>query len=291
MGQDWLYQFTNNLTNLTLANGGALTQFGLSLLSFIALMMLVNMVVNWGASTMTMTLQTQPVYFGDLIQFLIRLAVCCLLETYWVNPLPGAAFGFNHLFSYLAQQIVVALDQNSLANFNQLLHDAASKMGQPSMLSITEQLCYYLVEIILGLASAILFVINVSSFIFYAITALFGPVFIPLYLTNSFRGKFFSFVEVLLSFAMIRAVASAFIFVWEGFMDTFLQKTFNGDYSIGMWLANLVPFIMVFAAFIINMLFIPAITQAIFGGGAGTTASAQNLASRLAVAKVFRAGQ
>jgi TrbL/VirB6 plasmid conjugal transfer protein len=253
--------------------------------------MLVNMVVNWGASTMTMTLQTQPVYFGDLIQFLIRLAVCCLLETYWVNPLPGGTFGFNHLFSYLAQQIVVALDQNSLANFNQLLHDAATKTGQPSMLSITEQLCYYLVEIILGLASAILFVINVSSFVFYAITALFGPVFIPLYLTNSFRGKFFSFVEVLLSFAMIRAVASAFIFVWEGFMDTFLKKTFDGDYSIGMWLANLVPFIMVFAAFIINMLFIPAITQAIFGGGASATASAQNLASRLAVARVFRAGQ
>ena len=92
MGQDWLYQFTNNLTNLTLANGGALTQFGLSLLSFIALMMLVNMVVNWGASTMTMTLQTQPVYFGDLIQFLIRLAVCCLLETYWVNPLPAPLY-------------------------------------------------------------------------------------------------------------------------------------------------------------------------------------------------------
>ncbi len=28
-GVDWLYQFTNNLTNLTTQNGGALTQFGL----------------------------------------------------------------------------------------------------------------------------------------------------------------------------------------------------------------------------------------------------------------------
>jgi len=56
---------------------------------------------------------------------------------------------------------------------------------------------------------------------------------------------------------MIRAVASAFISLWEGFMNTFLQKTFNGDYSIAMWLANLIPVIMVFAAFIINMLFIP----------------------------------
>jgi len=28
-GVDWLYQFTNNLTNLTTQNGGALTQLGL----------------------------------------------------------------------------------------------------------------------------------------------------------------------------------------------------------------------------------------------------------------------
>ena len=46
-GTDWLYQFTNNLTALTTANGGALTSFGLTLLSFIAFMQLAKM-VPWG---------------------------------------------------------------------------------------------------------------------------------------------------------------------------------------------------------------------------------------------------
>ena len=36
-GVDWLYQFTNNLTNLTTQNGGVLTQLGLTELSCIAL--------------------------------------------------------------------------------------------------------------------------------------------------------------------------------------------------------------------------------------------------------------
>src|ERR1035441_5858736 len=36
-GVDWLYQFTNNLTNLTTQNGGALTQLGMTELSCIAL--------------------------------------------------------------------------------------------------------------------------------------------------------------------------------------------------------------------------------------------------------------
>ena len=279
-GVDWLYEITNNLTALTTANGGVLTSLGLTMLSFIAMIMLVNMVITFSTSSMTFSLNAQPLEAGMIVQFLIRLTVCSLLITYWVTPFPGASFGFNHLFSYIAQAIVSALDQNSMAQFTQLLGDAANGTGTPSMFSVPEQICYYLVILLLGLGSGILFLINVSSFVFYGVTALFGPIFIPLYMTNLFRGKLLSFMEVLLSFAMIRAVASAFIFVWSGFMTTFLQKTFHGDYSIGMWMANLVPTIMVFVAFIANMLFIPTITQAIFGGGAAVTASAQNLAIR-----------
>ncbi len=285
-GQDWLYLFVNNLTNLTTANGGALTNLGTAMLSFIALMMLVKMVVTYSTANMSFSLNPVPLEGGTIVQFLIRLAICCLMESYWVNPVPGTSISLNHLFSTVAQGIVSALDQNSLQNFNQLLSDAGSQMGSPSMVSFSEQACYWLVQIFLALASGILFVINVSSFIFYAVTALFGPLFIPLYMTESFRGKFLHFVEVLLSFAMIRAVASAFIFVWEGFINQFMQQTFHGDYSIGMWIANFIPFVMVFIAFIVNMLFIPAITQAIFGGGASVAGMVQGVVAKaIAVAK------
>jgi type IV secretion system protein VirB6 len=64
---------------------------------------------------------------------------------------------------------------------------------------------------------------------------------------------------------------------------TFFQQTFNGDYSILMWIANVLPVTMVILAFVVNMLFIPQITQAIFGGSAGATASAQNLATSVAL--------
>ena len=49
-GVDWLYQFTNNLTNLTTQNGGALTQLGLTELSCISLFTLISMVVNWNTT-------------------------------------------------------------------------------------------------------------------------------------------------------------------------------------------------------------------------------------------------
>jgi TrbL/VirB6 plasmid conjugal transfer protein len=289
-GVDWLYQFTNNLTNLTTQNGGALTQLGLTELSCISLFTLISMVVNWNTSGMTLRFHTHPVRAGDLTNFLLRLILCCLLENYWVNPFPGASFGINHFFSYIAQAMVAAFDQHSLDQFLQLLKTAGDNTAMPSFTAPLQILCYVIVQLILGLASAILFVINCSAFILYGVTALFGPIFVPLLMTQTFRAKFFQFLDVLISFAMIRAVAAAFIFVWAGFMNGFLQQTFNGNYSMDMWIANLIPCLMVFVAFIINMLFIPSMTQAIFGGAAGLTSAATRLAGGIVGAAAIKAG-
>lgn len=289
-GVDWLYQFTNNLTNLTTQNGGALTQLGLTELSAISLFTLISMVINWNTSTMTLRFHTHTVRAGDLTNFLMKLIICVLLENYWVNPFPGASFGINHFFSYIAQAMVAAFDQHSLDQLLQLLKTAGDNTAMPSFTAPIEILCYIVVQIILGLASAILFVINCSAFILYGVTALFGPVFIPLLMTRNFKAKFFHFLDVLISFAMIRAVAAAFIFVWAGFMNGFLQQTFNGNYSMEMWIANLIPCLMVFVAFIINMLFIPSMTQAIFGGAAGLASRAADIAGGVAAVAIRTGG-
>jgi len=57
-----------------------------------------------------------------------------------------------------------------------------------------------------------------------------------------------------------------------------------------MWIANLIPCTMVFIAFIINMLFIPSMTQAIFGGAAGLTGAAAQLAGGVAGAVALKGG-
>jgi type IV secretion system protein VirB6 len=186
--------------------------------------------------------------------------------------------------------MVAAFDQHSLDQLLQLLKTAGDNTAMPSFTALLQILCYVVVQVILGLASAILFVINCSAFILYGVTALFGPVFIPLLMTKTFRAKFFHFLDVLISFAMIRAVAAAFIFVWAGFMNGFLQQTFNGNYSMEMWIANLIPCLMVFVAFIINMLFIPSMTQAIFGGAAGMAESITKLAGSAASTAVMSGG-
>lgn len=283
-GVDWLSVFAQNLSNLTLQNGGVLTAFGMTELSFVALFMLVSMVVRWSTATMSFSFHHEPLRAGDLVQFMLRLIFCLLLENYWANPLPGASWGLNHLFSYMAEMISQTFDQNALTQFQTTIKTLVDGLTAPSITAPVELLAYILIEVVLALSSAILFLINVSGFILYGVSALFGPIFIPLYMTNTFRGKFLHFVDVLLGLAMIRAVASAFIFVWGGFMSTFVAQTFNGDYSIGMWLANLVPVIALFIAFDINMLFIPSLTQSIFGGNAGMAGRLEQAATKIAAA-------
>jgi type IV secretion system protein VirB6 len=81
---------------------------------------------------------------------------------------------------------------------------------------------------------------------------------------------------------MIRAVAAAFIFVWSQFLIGFINQTFQGNYSIANWIANLIPFLTIFVAFILNMVLVPSITQVIFGGGAGAAGKVGELAERIA---------
>src|ERR1700761_3619003 len=156
-GVDWLYQFTNNLTNLTTQNGDALSSVGILLLAFVSMIKLVRMVAQWNIATMTISLRAQPVRVGDLVEFLLQMIVCLLIINYWVTPFPGASFGFNHLFSYFAQVTVAALDQNALSHLQSALRNAIDSPPQPTYLAPMEILPYLLVYIFVGLAAGILF--------------------------------------------------------------------------------------------------------------------------------------
>lgn len=279
---DWLAQFTQSLTDLTLQNGGALSNFGMLLLTFIATLMLIGIAVrmsSWSAHFGP----HHSVSMDELKVFLFRFLFCLVIEHYWVTPLPGAGFGFNRMFSYMAAAIAQILDQNALNQLTQLLNTAGQNTPMPSVFAPMEIVCYMGVQGLLGIASGVLFLLNCSAFIFYAVAALFGPLFVPLYLTETFRGKFLHFVEVLVGFAMIRAVAAAFIFVWSQFLIGFINQTFQGNYSIANWLANLIPFLTIFVAFILNMVLVPRITEILFGGGVAAAGKIGEMAERLSV--------
>lgn len=266
---NWLGQITTVLTTLTTQNGDALAQAGTALLGFIGTVKILQFAIRYHAGNMRIGGGVRPMEAGELVVLLFKIAACSLVLHFWATPLPGAGFGLNKLFSSFAQVIVAALDQRSLDDLLQLISNAATNTKMPIGIRIDQMLAYLLIELLLGAVDAVLFFINTSSFIFYGVAALFGPLFVPLYLSDTLRGKLMHYLDVLLSFAMMRAVAAAFIFVWDGFLRSFVQTVFQGDFSLGVWIGALVPCMMVFGAFILNMTLVPSITQVIFGGHAG----------------------
>ena len=189
---------------------------------------------------MSFRLHQDHVHVGDLTNFLLKLIICCLLENYWVNPFPGASFEHQSLLfvhcpgngrrpSIRARSTILL----------QILKTAGDNTAMPSFTAPLRILCYVVVQLMLGLASAILFVINCSSFILYGVTALFGPVFIPLLMTKNFRAKFFHFLDVLISFAMIRARCRC-IYLRLGRVHerVLFSRRSTGNYSMEMWMGE-----------------------------------------------------
>jgi hypothetical protein len=279
-GIDWLYQYSQSITDLTLSKGDVLSQLGMYMLGVVSLLVLLTHVVHMIYPTLSWG-GRHVVNIGTFYRFAIRFSICFLMEHFWATPLPGLSFGLNHLFAFFAQVIVQAIDQQSLTTLQKLLADAWANTTAPPYYAISQVAMYYLVVVLMGVAGALLFLVNISGFLLYAVGAMFGPIMIPLYMTDTFRGKFMGFVDNLLGFAMIRAVASMFIFVWASFLTKFLWLTFHGNYSVASWLANLYPVVATFGAFILNMLFVPTITQAIFGGAAGAAGRVEMVASRI----------
>ena len=171
---DWLAQFTQSLTDLTTQNGGALSNFGILLLTFIATIMLIGVAVRMSSWSSHFG-GYHSVSMDELKTFLFRLLFCCVIEHYWVTSLPGTSFGFNRMFSYVAAQISQILDQAQLNQRNLLLATAGHNTPIPTVFAPMEYICYFYIESLLGIASGIIFLINCSSFIFYAVAALFGP--------------------------------------------------------------------------------------------------------------------
>ena len=295
---NWLGQITNVLTEMTTRNGDALADVGTLLLGIIGTIKILQFAIRYQAGNMRIGGGVRPLEVGELVLLLYKIAGCSLVLHYWATPIPGAGIGLNKLFSLFAQTIVAVLDQKSLDDLLGLISEAVTKTTPPTLgINVSAVLVYLVVQVLLMLVDGVLFFINTSSVVFYGVAALFGPIFIPLYLSDTLRGKLMHYLDALLSFAMMRAVAAAFIFVWDGLMRSFFRTIFvNDDYSLAVWLGALVPCGMVFGAFLLNMTKVPEITQVIFGGHAGManrmaqvveqTASAANKAASVAVASL-----
>jgi type IV secretion system protein VirB6 len=282
-GIAWLQAITDQTNQLVTANAGALVDIGYVELYFIGVFTLISMVARWQLAHMVIGFRPVNFAIGDLFLFLINLSLCSVMLHYYTAPFPGTNINFHQLPDTFARAIAGTLDTSILNDFLDRVRNAVDATNRPVPWNVVNVLIYFQVMTNMALADLVMFAVNAFGFVAHGIFSLFGPLVIPLYLTRSFRNKFWGWIDGLIIFAMYRAVAAGLSFIWLNVILGFFDYTVRGDYSLGHWLALLPTLFMLMGAFAWSMFKVPALTSMLFGGaGAGVQAATDTLTVKLA---------
>jgi hypothetical protein len=268
-GIDWLSQITDQVNALVTNHADQLVDLGTTELAFLAIFTLVGIVVRWQISHMVIGFRPVNYTIGDLLAFFINLAACSLLLHYYNTPLPGAGISIHQVFPALAKSVANLLDQSLVDAFLDRVRESAAGTQAPSAFNLTGAIVYTTVLWNVAFMDLIMFAVNAFGFIALGMFTLFGPLLIPLFITRSFKHKFWQWVDGLLAFSMFRAVSAAVSFIYLNVLIGFFDNTVAGDYSLGHWLALIPTLILLNGGLIWSMFQVPRLTGMIFGGIAG----------------------
>ena len=268
-GIDWLSQVTDQVNALVTNHADQLVDLGTTELALFAIFTLVGIVVRWQISHMVIGFRPVNYTIGDLLAFFINLAACSLLLHYYNTPLPGAGISIHQVIPALAKSVSNILDQTVVDGFLDRVREAAAGTQAPTALNLTGAIVYATVLWNVAFMDLIMFAVNAFGFIALGMFTLFGPLLIPLFITRSFKHKFWHWVDGLLVFSMFRAISAAVSFIYLNVLIGFFDNTVAGDYSLGHWLALIPTLILLNGGLVWSMFQVPRLTVMIFGGVAG----------------------
>lgn len=282
---DFVTSISHSIDLLVTQHTNLFVSDAMTLLNVLAAFQLVRLAIRWMWRPYAMW--HAHVDLGELIAFMGRLAGCLILLHYYNQPLPGASFSFHQVFTYAARMISGTIDLSILNDFANQVNSITSNLAPPSPMDLLGIILYYILIGNMALVEAILFAISSLGFIATGVGTLIGPLLVPFLLFPSMASKFWKWVDFMFVYAFYRVIASGFVFVWIHVIVGFFQNTLHGDYSMGHFLALLVPWLLLQFAFIWSMFQVPHLAHELFGGvsGFGTSlgSAVRGAVTRLAV--------
>lgn len=266
--ENMLGDLTAEQTNLTTTYAPGFIKFARIELSVIVAFQILFIVGRWTLNSMNIGVHFAPVKIGDIYLLWIETGFVSLLIYYWVNPLPVLGFGLNHFMGYVGKILAVMFDQTLSDELNAMVTNAANGTPWPKVFNPIQVAMFFIIQFFMGFVKLVILFVDSGAIVIYGVAAIFAPIIFPWYIPKSQRHRFWRIVDVLIAFSMMRVVAAAFTFLWSNMIIHFLQKTFNGNYALDIWIGHLTSVVALFGTFTLMMLAIPIITMLLFGGGA-----------------------
>jgi TrbL/VirB6 plasmid conjugal transfer protein len=250
--------------------GGLFLSYGRIELAIIAVFGLTGLALRWQLANLN--LFHQHIHIAEIYEYLIKLAFISFCFTYYVQPIPGTGISLNHLFSEISKALSATLNTAIVGQLIQQLKDVRAGLEQPSFYDVFDIIAYYADIAVLCAIEVGAILMNAFGLAMAGLCALFGPLFMPLFLTKHFSSWFWRWIDNFFTYSMYRVVAIAITYLYFSIILAFFNTYVGKNYSLGH-IAALFPYLLLLTwSYLFAIFKIPAIASMFFQGS-GLSAS------------------
>jgi hypothetical protein len=261
MQQDYMSLVFDGITKLLTQYSNFFEGMGMNLFGSFALILL----VWFGVQS---ALSGSGFHWGRFMTLVQELLLVYAILKFYTAPIPGLGISFTHLILDQVTAMVAQLDQSRLQDIVETLNTVESNLPYPSPLEILAIIRFFILFICVLVAQAVTLYVVMYGYVATAVLTLLGPVFIPFKIVPQMDWLFWGWFRAFIQFAFYQLVASAYVFVFGGFLMQFFGASTSP--MSGVELGYLfVPMVLTLITFSLGTVKVPALVFSLFSGRSG----------------------
>src|ERR1700723_813498 len=270
MQTDFLQYIFQAINNLLTQNLGFFDAMGQNLFRSFA-----TILIAWfGIKSALASASGRPSFqFDHFAGLLLTISFGFAMVNYYSTPIPGVGVSFHNLVTNEAQFLSTQIDQAQLQTVVTQVANFEARMDSPGWGDLFGTAVYTIFTILLAAAQAIAIVVIAYGFIATAVCVLVGPVFVPFFIVPKMEWLFWGWFRCFIQYAFYQVVASAVVFIIGNLITGALRLPPAGTLSTVQVIAWFPVLFITFLASIYALLKVPALTNHIFSGTAGTSSA------------------
>jgi len=212
----------------------------------------------------------------DFARLLLFISFGYALISFYERPIPGIGVSFSNLITDQAHFLANKLEARSFELVWGHLDELWSHFLPPDAWSILANLLYWVLLLVVGIAKTVSLAVVAFGLIASAVCALVGPLFVPFFIVPKLDWLFWSWFKSFVQYSFIPVIAFAFLMVFERFLFGYLT-TLPPGITEDDYLVYGVQALVVVGVFVVGILLVPSLTNAIFSGRGGESVLPQQL--------------
>jgi hypothetical protein len=265
---NWTFQAITNLLN---TNAGLFVGMGTRMYLAFATIMLswFGIKMALGAGEFYAGMQ-----FSRFASLVLMISFGFGMINYYSSPLPGIGIDFHHLITDQAQYLSTTISQNMIDTITTRISAFMGTIESPGLtLTVSTDLIYWSIIILLSLAEAIATVVVAFGIIATAVCILVGPIFIPFFIVPQLDWLFWGWLKCFIQYAFYQVIAAAVIFIIGNILTAFMNLYGGQPIPVTEQASLIAPLFIVIIASVYALIKVPMLTSHLFSGSTGGSAA------------------